>query len=58
MRYSVRLANDLAISSKTLLSDVREPYKTGEEVVVSISPERCYLFAYPKIGLLKEIEAI
>ncbi len=58
MKYSVRLISDLLISSKTLLSNVSKTYKIGEEVVVSVSAESCYLFAYPKIGLLKEIEAI
>jgi len=58
MRYGVRLANDIVISSKILLSNVSKTYKTGEKVVVSFPPERCYLFTYPKIGLLKEIEAI
>lgn len=58
IEYEVRLAEDNIISSKTLLSKVSKTHKTGEEVIVSFSPERCYLFAYPQIGLLKEIEAI
>lgn len=58
MKYNIRLTNDIAISSKILLSNVSKIYKTGEKVVISFPPERCHLFAYPKIGLLKEIEAI
>ena len=58
MKYNIRLTNDVAISAKILLSNIGKKYKIGETVAVSFPPERCYLFAYPKIGLPKEIEAI
>jgi ABC-type Fe3+/spermidine/putrescine transport system ATPase subunit len=58
MEYYVELEKNVIVSSKILFSDVFEAYKIGERVIVSFLPERCYVFPYPKIGLLKEIEAI
>lgn len=58
MEYGVRLENDVLLFSRILLSDAVRAYKPGERVVVSFNPENCYVFAYPVIGLLKEIEAI
>jgi ABC-type Fe3+/spermidine/putrescine transport system ATPase subunit len=58
MEYGIRLENDVILTSKILLSDAFRAYKTGESVVVSFLPERCYVFLYPEIGLLQEIEAI
>jgi ABC-type Fe3+/spermidine/putrescine transport system ATPase subunit len=58
MEYAVRLENDVIIFSRVLLPDSLETNKTGETVEVSFLPERCYVFPYPRIGLLKEIEAI
>jgi ABC-type Fe3+/spermidine/putrescine transport system ATPase subunit len=58
MKYKTYLEDDLTISSKVLISEVQEKISEGETVTVSFHPERCYLFPYPKAGLLKEIEAI
>ncbi|MDH5688139.1 MAG: ABC transporter ATP-binding protein [Candidatus Bathyarchaeota archaeon] len=58
IEYAIRLENDIILTSKIMLSDAFKAYKTGERVVVSFPPDRCYVFPYPKIGLLKEIEAI
>ncbi|RJS78708.1 ABC transporter ATP-binding protein [Candidatus Bathyarchaeota archaeon] len=58
IEYDVKLENDEMIASKILLSEVKETYKTGEHVVVSFPPEKCYVFPYPKTSLLKEIEAV
>jgi len=58
IEYEVRLENGERISSRILLSDAPKTYRVGERVVVSFPPERCYVFPYPKAGLLKEIEAV
>jgi ABC-type Fe3+/spermidine/putrescine transport system ATPase subunit len=58
MEYEIRLENDIAISSKILFSDALRTYTAGEDVVVSFPPDKCYVFAYPERGLLKELEAI
>ena len=58
MEYRVRLENEVLVSSRILLSDAFRAYKVGERVVISFQSENCYIFSYPKIGLLKEIEAI
>jgi ABC-type Fe3+/spermidine/putrescine transport system ATPase subunit len=58
MEYGIRLENDVILTSKILLSDAFRAHKTGESVVVSFLPERCFVFPYPEIGLLQEIEAI
>ncbi|MFQ6095187.1 MAG: ABC transporter ATP-binding protein [Candidatus Bathyarchaeia archaeon] len=58
MQYGIRLENGATIHSKIFLSDTFKAYKTGERVIISFPPEKCYVFPYPKIGLLKEIEAI
>ena len=56
--YGMRLANGSQVFSKILLSDASPAYKVGENVTIHFPPEKCYVFEYPKIGLLKEIEAI
>ncbi len=58
MEYTIRLENDDVVSCKISLSDLPTTYKTGERVIVSFLAERCYVFPYPKGGLLEEIEAI
>jgi ABC-type Fe3+/spermidine/putrescine transport system ATPase subunit len=58
MEYGIRLANDILLSSRILFSEDYEPYEVGENVTVSFLPEKCYVFPYPKAGILKEIEAI
>jgi ABC-type Fe3+/spermidine/putrescine transport system ATPase subunit len=58
MKYAVRLKGDVTISSTVLLSEAVRGHRTGEKVIVSFPPESCYVFPYPKTGLLKEIEAI
>lgn len=58
MEYGIKLENGVTVSSKTLISDAFISHKTSERVVVSFIPEKCYVFSYPKIGLLKEIEVI
>jgi putative spermidine/putrescine transport system ATP-binding protein len=58
MEYSVRLENEVRVSSRILLSETFRAYKAGEQVVISFHPKNCYTFSYPKAGLLKEIEAI
>jgi hypothetical protein len=58
MEYTIRLENNILLSSKILLSDTGKTYEMNEQVVVSFHPERVYVFSYPKTGLLKEIEAI
>jgi ABC-type Fe3+/spermidine/putrescine transport system ATPase subunit len=58
MEYQVRLENDVLLSSRILLSETFRAFNTGERVIISFHPENCYLFSYPKIGLLKEIEAV
>ena len=58
MEYVVRLENEVLVSSRILLSDAFRAYKAGEQVFIYFHPKNCYVFTYPKIGLLKEIEAI
>jgi len=58
MEYGIRLENGVTISSKALISDGFKAHKVGERVVVSFLPERCYVFPYPRMGLLKETEAM
>jgi len=58
MEYGVRLRNEVLVSSRVLLSETFRAHEAGERVVVSFHPENCYIFSYPKVGLLKEIEAI
>jgi iron(III) transport system ATP-binding protein len=58
IKYKICLEDDLTIYSKVLISEVQDEISEGETVVVSFHPERCYLFPYPKAGLLNEIEAI
>jgi len=58
MEYTIRLENNILLSTKILLSDTGKTYEMNEQVVVSFHPERVYVFSYPKTGLLKEIEAI
>ena len=58
MEYGIRLENGVTISSKILMSKSFKAYSIGENIVISFPPERCYVFPYPKTGLLKEIEAI
>ena len=57
MEYEIRLENGVTVYSKVLLSNGFKVFKTGESVLVSVSPEKCIVFPYPKIGILKEIEA-
>jgi len=58
MEYRVRLENEVLVSSRILLSETFKTYEAGERVVISFHQENCYVFSYPKVGLLKEIEAI
>jgi spermidine/putrescine transport system ATP-binding protein len=58
MEYRIRLKNDEVISSRLLLSNIGRKYKIGEQIFASFSKESCFIFPYPKAGLLKEIEAI
>jgi len=58
MKYKIRLENDLVISSEILISAIHDTINKGDEVTVSFHPRRCYVFPYPKTGLLNEIEAI
>lgn len=58
IEYDVRLPNELVISSKILLSNISKPFQPGDNIILSFLPQRCYLFPYPTVGLLKEIEAI
>ena len=58
IEYQIRLKNHAVISSRILFSDTFKDFKPGEAVVISFHPERCYVFPYPRAGLLKEIEAI
>ncbi len=58
MKYKIGLERGLSISSEILISTTADTFKKGEAVTVSFHPERCHLFAYPKSGILKEIEAI
>lgn len=58
IEYGVRLENEILAFSRILLSDAFRAYKVRERVVISFHPENCYLFSYPEVGLLKEIEAI
>ncbi len=58
IEYRVRLEEEIVISSKILLSHTFKAYSAGEHVIASFPPERCYLFAHPRAGLLREIEAI
>jgi ABC-type Fe3+/spermidine/putrescine transport system ATPase subunit len=58
IEYGVRLKKDVIITSRILLSDIMRTFKTGEQVVISFSQKNCYVFEYPSIGLLREIEAI
>jgi putative spermidine/putrescine transport system ATP-binding protein len=58
MEYGIRLENGAHIASKILISDTFKAYKPGDQVVASFPPEKGYVFPYPAMGLLKEIEAI
>jgi len=58
IEYVIKLDNGITVSSKKLISDAYKSQKSNEPIVVSFLPETCYVFEYPKIGLLKEIEAI
>ena len=58
MEYKIRLENGVTVSSKILLSNSFKVYNAGESVLVSFIPEKCHVFPYPKVGILKEIEAI
>jgi ABC-type Fe3+/spermidine/putrescine transport system ATPase subunit len=58
MEYRIRLENGGQIASKILISDAFKAYKPGDQVVASFPPEKGYVFPYPVMGLLKEIEAI
>jgi ABC-type Fe3+/spermidine/putrescine transport system ATPase subunit len=58
IKYEINLGNDLVVFSKVLTSNFENAIEEGETVAASFHPGRCYLFPYPKIGLLKEIEAI
>lgn len=57
-KYDIIVGSDISISSTVLISTIQEERKKGERVTISFRPESCYLFSYPKAGLLKEIEAI
>ena len=58
IEYAIRLENDVVIYSRVLLSGAFQRYPEGEKITVSFPPERCYVFPYPREGLLQEIEAI
>ena len=58
LEYVIKLDNGITVSSKKLISDSYKSQKSNEPVIVSFLPETCYVFEYPKIGLLKEMEAI
>lgn len=58
IKYEVSLENGLTISSEILISSAQETLTKGVNVTLAFRPDGCYLFAYPKAGLLKEIEAI
>lgn len=58
IEYVVKLENGITVSSKKLISNTSNSHKANDSVVVSFLPTKCYIFEYPKMGLLKEIEAI
>lgn len=58
IEYVIKLDNGITVSSKMLISNADKSQKPNKHVFVSFLPEKCYVFEYPKIGLLKEIEAI
>jgi ABC-type Fe3+/spermidine/putrescine transport system ATPase subunit len=58
MKYDVIVGTDILMSSTVLISTIQKERREGERVTLSFRPESCYLFSYPKAGLLKEIEAI
>jgi ABC-type Fe3+/spermidine/putrescine transport system ATPase subunit len=58
IEYIIRLENGITVSSKKLISDAYNSLTLNDPIVVSFLPDKCYIFEYPKIGLLKEIEAI
>jgi len=58
IEYKIRLENEETVSSRILLSGNLKTYEATEGIVVSFSPEKCFVFPYPKAGLLQEIEAI
>lgn len=58
IKYEVSLENGLTLSSEILISSVHERLTKGVTVTIAFPPDCCYLFPYPKVGLLKEIEAI
>ncbi len=58
IEYEVRLENDGTVVSRSLLSDAINIYTAGQHVVVSFPPEKGYVFPYPAMGFLKEVEAI
>ena len=58
MEYKVGLDNEVRVSSRILLSDTFQAYRAETRVTITFHPDNCYLFSYPRVGLLKEIEAI
>lgn len=58
IEYVIKLENGVTVSSKKLFSDASSSHKSNDPVIVSFHPEKCYIFEYPKKGLLPEIEAI
>lgn len=58
IEYRIKLENGITLFSKLLLSKDLQVFKPGKRVIASFLPEKCYVFPYPKLGLLKEIEAI
>jgi ABC-type Fe3+/spermidine/putrescine transport system ATPase subunit len=58
IEYEVRLENDGTILTKSLLSDAIKIHTAGQHVIVSFPLEKGYIFPYPAMGLLKEVEVI
>lgn len=58
IEYEIILDNDIQISSKKMLSNTLKEIKVNTKIYVSFPVEKTYVYPYPKIGLLKEIEAI
>lgn len=58
MEYQVLLDNKMRISAKILVFEGFQAFQPNDAVIVSVPSNKCFVFPYPYLGLLKEIEAI
>jgi ABC-type Fe3+/spermidine/putrescine transport system ATPase subunit len=56
--YQIQFENGDLIDSKSPFSADFKSYDNDEKLIVSIPPDQCHVFPYPRLGLLKELEVI